>query len=151
MSRVNELEQKLEEANARIRQLEKLHAERPITIRRMKAEISEAIGQTLNSGNYTYGATVSRDDLLKIHAWIMERTALTKSPVVTVTMWDPSANNGKGKEFETTVELETLIRNPSRVRMDVLGLHLLNSERKKRNLPEYRRNLATGTFDEVST
>jgi len=71
MDRVSELERKLEEANARIRHLEKLKVDRPITIRQMKAEIGEVIGADLSGGNYTYMATVSRADLLKIHAWIL--------------------------------------------------------------------------------
>lgn len=75
MSRVNQLEAELSKANARIAELEKTATERPLTIRRMKAEIAQAIGVEL-SGPYPYCTTVSRNDLLKIHAWVMARSAI---------------------------------------------------------------------------
>lgn len=73
MNRINELETELSKAKARIAELEKFNAVRPVTVRQLKAEIGEAIGQKLDGGNYHYMATVNRSDLLKIHAWIMAR------------------------------------------------------------------------------
>jgi len=74
MSRVTELEAELTRANTRIAELEKYYRERPITIRQMKEEIGRAIGADF-SESYSYGTTVSRGDLVKIHAWIMEKVS----------------------------------------------------------------------------
>jgi hypothetical protein len=55
--------------NAVVEYLGGARADRPVTVKQMKAEISAIIGVEL-SEPYNYGATVSRQDLIKIHAWI---------------------------------------------------------------------------------
>lgn len=65
------LKAELMKANARIAELEKRLCERPLTVRRMKYEIGQVIGQDLTGGNHSFSTTVSRDDLIKIHAFIM--------------------------------------------------------------------------------
>lgn len=69
--RVGELQAKLDQAHARIAELEKYAKARPISVRQMKDEIASVIGQELNGGNYTYTSVVGRSDLVKIHAFIM--------------------------------------------------------------------------------
>lgn len=72
MNRINELQLELSKANARIAELEKINIQRPVTMRRLKTEIAEAIGAQFSGGS-SYCTTVSRDDLVKIHAWILQR------------------------------------------------------------------------------
>jgi hypothetical protein len=50
-------------------QLELVRGDRPITIRQMKADIASMIEAEL-SPPHTYSHTLSRADLIKIHAWI---------------------------------------------------------------------------------
>lgn len=72
-TRISPIEAELAAAKARIAELEAQAAVRPVTMRSMKAAISKLIGIELSGGTYSYGCTVSREDLIKIHAWIVER------------------------------------------------------------------------------
>lgn len=57
-----------------------------------------------------------------------------------------------GKDFkptEITISLEEAILNPNGIKMEDIGLALLNIEREKRGLNLYKLNKETGTFDEI--
>jgi hypothetical protein len=77
MTKINtdELQAQLDAAHSRIAELEAQAATRPVTVRTMKAEISKLIGVQLSGGDYTYGCTVSREDLIKIHTWMIAQGA----------------------------------------------------------------------------
>lgn len=62
-----ELQAELDRAHKRIAELE---AYKPLTINSMKRDISKWIGAELSGGQYSYGCTVAREDMIKIHAWI---------------------------------------------------------------------------------
>ena len=67
--------------------------------------------------------------------------------IVMVAYWDSET----GKEFSTHADLDDIIKSPSGFKMEHIGLHLLNRERRKLGLAEYKYNVETGTYDEMST
>lgn len=68
------------------------------------------------------------------------------SDVITLWFW----NSETHQETEVTADLDHVIRNPSGFRLDTVGLHLLNRERRKLGLTQYAYNSETKTYDEVS-
>lgn len=64
---------------------------------------------------------------------------------ITVHVWDPTT----GTEFMEVRDFDSVIRNPGGCKVEDIGLELLNSERRKLGLSEYKHNPETGTFDET--